>query len=125
MQRVLAGIALFAIAVSVGVAPTQARSRLAPADEYFGRSHMSILGIRNELGTIQARGFGNARDARSELGLCFIVEDAIIDFGSKYPHDNWLGPMVNTLEHFYTTTRTRDGYNHARRLAAWSRSISR
>jgi hypothetical protein len=63
----------------------------APADEYFGRLKMSILGVRNLIYDIDAR----ADNASEEIAanLChklILAEDALRDWQAKYPDDTWI-----------------------------------
>lgn len=85
MRRTLLAVALFVAALS-SVAQASMRD-LAPADEYFGRMKMSVLGIRNALNGLERRVESGDRSVGSMLAL---VDDAISDWRSKYPHDTWL-----------------------------------
>ncbi|GAC1415133.1 MAG: hypothetical protein NVSMB5_03980 [Candidatus Velthaea sp.] len=101
MKRFLACL-LFAAAVTV-VVPSQAgaHSKVAPADEYFGKLKMSILGIRN---TIKDVGANIEIDASRWEGLvnkADFTEDALRDWQHKYPADTWLPKMVFALERMY------------------------
>jgi hypothetical protein len=63
---------------------------LAPADEYFGRLRMSVLGIRNELTTLERRASGGDRNVAAMSGKLALVDDAIRDWRVHYPRDTWL-----------------------------------
>jgi len=66
-------------------------STLAPADEYFGKMRMSILGIENELKHINYMldyNYGNR-----ESGAAVLVADSIDDMHKVYPRDRDL-PML-------------------------------
>ena len=75
---------------------------VAPADEYFGRLKMSILGIRNTI-----RDMGLKADADPEhasdrvLGSMNLCEDAMHDWEKKYPHDSWIPAAIFSLERLY------------------------
>jgi hypothetical protein len=85
MRRALLVVALFVACLS---SSAQAGIRdLAPADEYFGRMKMSVLGIRNALDGLERRAANGDRSVGSMLAL---VDDAISDWRSKYPRDTWL-----------------------------------
>ena len=86
MRRTLLAVALF-VACLGSVAQASIRD-LAPADEYFGRMKMSVLGIRNALDGLERRVESGDRSVGSMLAL---VDDAISDWRAKYPHDTWLG----------------------------------
>lgn len=96
----------------------QAHTRLAPADEYFGRMKMSILGIRNGLRT-EALRMGDPGRATAQLGACHWLEDAIEDWGNKYPRDNWLPAMASGLEQLYQRVHTSAGHSRSEHLLAW------
>ncbi|MDQ2992469.1 MAG: hypothetical protein M3R30_06585 [Candidatus Eremiobacteraeota bacterium] len=78
-----------------------ARYRMAPADEYFGRSKMSILEINNRLreGTYRAR-----RGVRPSvlLGDAQRTQDAMYDWSRKYPADPWLSHYWWRLASLYS-----------------------
>ena len=85
MRRMFFVVALFVACLS---SAAQANIRdLAPADEYFGRMKMSVLGIRNALDGLERRVANGDRSVGSMLAL---VDDAIADWRSKYPRDTWL-----------------------------------
>lgn len=73
---------------------TEARilTTLAPADEYFGPTGMSILGIRNELNRVNyfiAHGY-----ASQESGAAIQVAVAIDDMHKVYPRDRALPQLL-------------------------------
>ena len=90
---------------------------LAPADEYFGRMGMSILGIENQLKHINFMldyNYGNRESAETVL-----VAESIDDMHKVYPRDRDL-PML--LYWCYTTLeRMNDG--DSREAAAHLRAI--
>jgi hypothetical protein len=63
---------------------------LAPADEYFGQLKMSVLGIRNELNSLERRAAGGERNVGAMSGKLAFVDDAMRDWRRRYPRDNWL-----------------------------------
>jgi hypothetical protein len=92
-------------------------STLAPADEYFGKLGMSILGIENELKHINFMldyNYGNR-----ESGATVSVADAIDGMQHVYPRDRDL-PML--LYWCYTTARRMDD-DAALRTAAHLKAI--
>ena len=84
--------ALFAtVFVSVPhVSIAQQIARLAPADEYFGRLKMSILGIRNRISELENETTDPAFETEHVNWKLAMVEDAIADWKSKYPDDPWI-----------------------------------
>jgi hypothetical protein len=63
---------------------------LAPADEYFGQLKMSVLGIRNELNTLERRAASGDPNVAAMTGKLGFVDDAMRDWRTRYPRDTWL-----------------------------------
>lgn len=140
MKRLIAFASLVALTTSAAVsapkpAPTaahkpaaksQARTvaqscHVAPADEYFGKLKMSVLGIRN---TIRDQGLKidvDSTKAPSTLGSMGFTEDALRDWEHKYPCDRWIPWTIYALEHFYAKIHTADGVKEVHRVVAWLR----
>ncbi len=100
-MRGLAFVALLAV-LTVGPCAVPAlaqshHSRVAPADEYFGRLKMSILGVRNQLKDLTAKVQFAPDRGGDILGAATMVEDAIRDWEHKYPQDSWLPKSVFLL----------------------------
>ncbi|HUY41004.1 MAG TPA: hypothetical protein VMV82_05495 [Candidatus Dormibacteraeota bacterium] len=77
-----------------------ALSRMAPADEYFGRQKESVLEIRNRLDVFDHR----SDDEMLEPGTRHALDDlrdAIRDWERKYPGDPWLPRMLDRLTRDY------------------------
>jgi hypothetical protein len=77
------------------------RNGPAPADEYFGRLGMSILGVRNKV-----KDLGLESDIHPDRGTAILsnalwVEDAMRDWAKKYPFDRWLPRYAYALEQMY------------------------
>lgn len=103
------------------VAKAPAKCKVAPADEYFGKLKMSILGIRN---TIKDQGLKIDVDpdkAPTTLNAIALTEDAIHDWEHKYPCDSWLPGTLYALEHFYLKIHTDDGVKHVHATFSWLR----
>jgi hypothetical protein len=103
------------------VAHAPAKCKVAPADEYFGKLKMSILGIRN---TIKDQGLKVDYDpakADSTLNAIALTEDAMHDWQRKYPCDTWIPGTIYSLEHFYLKIHTADGVKHVHAAYAWLR----
>ncbi len=93
--------------------------KVAPADEYFGKLKMSILGIRN---TIKDQGLKVDVDpgkASSTMGAMALTEDAMHDWQRKYPCDSWIPGTIYALEHFYAKVHTPEGVAHVHATYAW------
>ncbi|HEV3088405.1 MAG TPA: hypothetical protein VGX96_14390 [Candidatus Elarobacter sp.] len=103
------------------VAAARPKCKIAPADEYFGKLKMSILGIRN---TIKDQGLKVDVDpakADTTLNAIALTEDAMHDWQRKYPCDGWIPGTIFALEHFYTKIHTADGVKHVHAAFAWLR----
>ena len=79
-------------------------STLAPADEYFGRIGMSVLGMRNELHRINAYLDAGYGDRESNAGA--LLAEAVDDLHRVYPRDRDLPPLLlaayRTLQRMHT-----------------------
>lgn len=93
--------------------------RVAPADEYFGRLKMSILGIRNQLHDLTLRLQYAPEKSEDVLGDAAMVEDALRDWEHKYPDDPWLAKSVYQLTSLYAQVHTSHGQSSASRALRW------
>ncbi len=112
----------FCIAVfSAAIAPAMADSvrGLAPADEYFGRFNLSVLGIANTIRDAGAR-LDSGTDPRTMLsGPLSFVTDAVKDWEQKYPTDPWIAKDLLALETVYLRVPGDDGFRLASQTEAW------
>ena len=97
------------------------KCRIAPADEYFGRLKMSILGIRNVIKDQGLKVDVAPDNATGTLPTMALTEDAAHDWQHKYPCDNWLPGTIYALEHFYAKIHTEVGVMHVHATFAWLR----
>ena len=95
------------------VAPPAGHGKVAPADEYFGRLKMSVLGIRNELNHLQSQVDAQPDTSVSVMGPASLVEDAIKDWERHYPSDPWLAKDVYLLTHLYANVRSDEAHTRA------------
>jgi hypothetical protein len=72
----------------------------APADEYFGPHHQSILEIRNRLDRMDAKSDRELVDGDAVVELDDIAA-SISDWRSQYPQDPWLPRTYARLLHEY------------------------
>ena len=139
MKRLIACVSLAAVAATAAVSSAAApphpaapakpapqkvaakapRCRVAPADEYFGKLKMSILGIRNTIKDQGQKVDYYPDKADSTLNAIALAEDALHDWQHKYPCDSWLPGSIYALEHFYTKFHTADGVKHVHATYAW------
>jgi hypothetical protein len=78
-----------------------AASGPAPADEYFGSLHMSVLGVRNVLHDVGRHIEADPANGSRYLGMIVLTETSIRDWESKYPADSWLPRSIYGLQHLY------------------------
>jgi hypothetical protein len=111
----ISGIALSCGAVAVGApsagpplsgaAPARA---LAPADRYFGRLQISILGVRNTLHDLAQQVAAHPEDAVHVYDKALFVDDALHDWAKKFPNDPWIPKYVRALANLYAQIDTED-----------------
>jgi hypothetical protein len=102
-------------AVHVKPAPV----RVAPADEYFGKLKLSVLGIRNTIKDVGANlDIDQARWAQLASKAAF-AEDALHDWEKKYPQDTWLAKTMFALERMYAKLDSDDGRHRAIAAMKW------
>jgi hypothetical protein len=99
--------------------PAAAPLKVAPADEYFGRLKMSILGIANTIKDQSAMYDRRPDQLQSEMHAMVFVVDAIRDWEHKYPRDPWIAKSLFNLERFYNKIPTADGRAEAMRTMVW------
>lgn len=102
------------------ITSAESRTRLAPADEYFGRFKMSILEITNRI--------RDAERGRISYGGLLSTQGAIEDWTRKYPADPWIPPREALMSKLFSRLHSRAGNAeaaHCRKFlhAHFSRSI--
>ncbi len=99
----------------------KAKCKVAPADEYFGKLKLSILGIRNTIKDQGLKADYDPQKAPSMIGSIALTEDAIHDWERKYPCDSWLPGTLLALQQFYAKIHTDDGVKRVHATFAWLR----
>jgi hypothetical protein len=105
------GVMCVFVIAGAGVA---ARTRLAPADEYFGPTGMSPLEITNRIHDAEIRG-GSYR------GLV-TTQAAIEDWARKYPADPWIAPREYRMLRLFVRLHSHAGYAEAAHCRAFLRA---
>jgi hypothetical protein len=113
MRRWVSIVSILSASVLAGTACVQARSRLAPADEYFGPTAMSPLEITNRIHDAEVRG-------GSYPGL-LNTQAAIEDWTRKYPGDPWIPPREYRMSRLFGNLHSRAGAAEAARCRAFIR----
>lgn len=96
-----------AMSVSLLLAPTVAIAQTAPtpeavvaqsapADEYFGATGESVLGIRNRLDALDQKSDSDVLSTGTVNELDSL-QDCMLDWQSKYPADPWIPTMMSRL----------------------------
>ena len=94
--------------------------KVAPADEYFGRLKLSILGIRNTIKDMGLKADADSSHAANVvMGSVGLTEDAIHDWEKKYPQDGWIPATIFSLERLYAKVDSDDARTHAKITMAW------
>jgi hypothetical protein len=120
MKRLLAAVFL-ALAMPALAAPALAvrPSDLAPADRYFGRMKMSILGIRNSLKDLSADADARPDQARHILDKVLFVDDALRDWQRHFPRDPWIPKYTYALAELYGKLQVDEARLRRTRTLAW------
>ncbi len=92
-----------------------AKPAVAPADEYFGRMKLSILGISNTIHDTKLRESFDPANAAANFDKLSLAEDALEDWSRKYPHDTWLPGKAYYMSHEFWTMNTSDSNAEAER----------
>ncbi len=100
-------------------APYRPHAGLAPADEYFGKLGMSILGVRTKVTTLALDFEVHPEHEKAILGNALWVEDAMRDWAKKYPFDRWLPRYAYALETMYERMPGVDAHRRAVKQVAY------
>lgn len=104
-------VAVLTAAIVPCAGQAQQKTAVAPADEYFGRLKMSILGIRNVIHDVTLEIAREPAKAETELGRLNLTEDAMQDWERKYPADPWIPKTLFALERLYDSAGWSDEFN--------------
>lgn len=94
-------------------------SSVAPADQYFGRYKLSVLGIANVIKDQRTRIETDPAAAVNAFNSLLLVEDAIRDWERKYPADNWIPRDLYALELVYLRCPGQTGHDLAEHTESW------
>jgi hypothetical protein len=134
MKRLLTAVSLIALSASAADADSVPKKtvakpviphvvflkyRVAPADEYFGRLKLSILGIRNTIKDMGLKCDADPAHATGVMGSVALTEDAMHDWEQKYPRDTWIPPAILSLERLYAKVDSDEARAKAKYVMAW------
>jgi hypothetical protein len=109
MKHVLVAIALGSSLLSAAAPAAAAPAPgVAPADRYFGRLQLSILGVRNSLHDLAQQVEAHPQDAAHVYDKVVFVDDALHDWATKFPNDPWIPKYASALAELYRTIDTED-----------------
>ena len=101
MRKTMGLLAAFLVSGIPIDSPAQVTSGPAPADEYFGVLHQSILEIRNRLDRLESHADFEMHDS----GIVHEIDDvtaSILDWQRHYPNDPWLPhSFARALRQYY------------------------
>lgn len=118
--RLAALVGLLLPVVSFVPVPAQAAYHLvAPADEYFGRQRLSILGMRNMLHDLQRDAQNGSKDDASVVNSARAVEDALHDWQARYPLDPWLPRYIYQLDGLYHRVDSDEAHERGESVHSW------
>lgn len=120
IQRLLLLCAVMWITATAAMADP-VKSKVAPADEYFGRLKMSVLGISNVIKDMRLRVEADAGKTPTIFGSLAMVEDAVRDWERKYPRDTWIAKDLYALEVTYLRAPGERAHAQAIKTEAWLR----
>jgi hypothetical protein len=111
-------VAVIAVLIAC-VSVARADATLAPADEYFGRFNMSVLGIANAIRDSGTR-LDNGADPKDVIaGPLAFATDAMHAWEAQYPSDPWIARDLLALETVYLKVQTDEAFRLASRTEAW------
>ena len=107
-----------AILVAAFAQAASAKPVVAPADEYFGRMKLSILGIGNIMHDTKLRESYDPAHAADNFTKLASAEDALEDWAAKYPEDTWLPGKAYYMSHEFWAMNTAEADRAAERCRA-------
>lgn len=93
--------------------------KVAPADEYFGKLKLSILGIRNTIKDLGYKVDADPSKAMQIMNSVALTEDAMHDWEAKYPKDSWIPPAILSLERLLAKVDDDGARIHTKTVMAW------
>jgi GNAT superfamily N-acetyltransferase len=86
----------------------------APADEYFGRLHMSAIGIRMRIDVLGRRYHARTESDDDLIHDAGDVSGALRIWNQRYPDDTWAAPTAYHLAQLYAELQTTEARSLAR-----------
>ena len=95
--------ALCCTLVAASATMASAHTKLAPADEYFGRMKMSPIEITNHISDSERSGGGS-------YNILTLTQNAIEDWTRKYPGDPWIPSREFRITQLFISLHSQSGY---------------
>jgi len=89
------------------------------ASEHFGRAKMNAAEIASTIAAMDQRITGDSTKIPTIFGPLSFVEDALYDFGKKYPDDSAVPRDLFALESLYLKLPPDQGGTFAKQIAGW------
>ncbi|GAC1407628.1 MAG: hypothetical protein NVSMB64_14730 [Candidatus Velthaea sp.] len=118
LTRMIACLCVLALTPTAAMCAPRS-SPVAPADEYFGKLKMSILGIRNTIRDVGANIDVDPGRWSGLINKADFTEDAVHDWQSKYPRDTWLPKTVFALAHMYAKVDSEEARKRSFSAMIW------
>jgi hypothetical protein len=97
-------------AASVFPVAAFASNSVAPADEYFGPTKMSVLGIRNTVQDTQIRASGDPDRMMGKYWTTLVLaHQALDEWARRFPHDSWLPRNAFLMARLFDHVHTAEG----------------
>lgn len=114
LAALLAAAAALPSSAGTPAAPARtALTDLAPADEYFGPTHISILEIRHRILAIKNDLHRGRTGAAGALHTAGTITDAFYDWTNRFPHDPWIARTGWELATLYEELPGQSAHDHA------------
>jgi len=94
-------------------------SQVAPADHYFGKMKISILGMRNMISDLGLMVISRPEAVSDVLHKAESAEDAMHEWASQFPQDPWLAKYAHNLVMLYEKCSGEEGNHHRRAAQDW------
>ncbi len=102
MRRLIVAVLLFSsLSPLAATAQNAPQTIMAPADRYFGRMKMSILGIRNTFNDAGTRLDVDQASPSAIFHKVALADEALHDWAAQYPRDPWIPKYILSLATLY------------------------
>lgn len=93
--------------------------QVAPADRYFGKTKISILGIRNMISDLGVMVVSKPEMVKDVLHKAEFAEQAMHEWAEQFPEDPWLSGYAHNLVTLYEKCSSEEGGKRRRAAQDW------